>query len=374
MKKVTIIQNNIQESVGSAVVEKLYRLAFEDPVNEIVSQLDPTSNISGNILVSAAYEDSVRYLSGIDTTDTPRFPNLHITVQNNNYYVRFTESVIQQAAANLYGDGIGITSTQLASIRDKYSLNKGYNKTLLSESAASEIHTLEDFQYFTNILDYVSFIYLPNITTTYDKIKFPATTIYCSRETDGSVVKTDQWNNITINHVDWNGATFSFDNASGLTVPTNYVFKNINIRWHEGLIPNRQTLPPMFRGNRILDIAIYPEGVQSMCGSFHSCYLTYLELPTTITNINDLLVDYRRDGNVSGNTGCIVIKAVTPPSFLRIQTTNARSPQYIYVPDGSVNAYKLAFSGYSDIIKPMSQMSQAELDKGTVTQEDIDRT
>lgn len=135
MTSLTIQQGNVQENVSPEVIDKLYQLARLNETNDGV----PAMSLTGVIAPSAAYDDAVAYLRGKFS------PGLTININADNCYVRFAESVIQQAAVTLYGDGIGITSTQLASIRDKYSLNKGYNKTLLSEEAASEIHTLEDF-------------------------------------------------------------------------------------------------------------------------------------------------------------------------------------------------------------------------------------
>lgn len=81
------------EIVSSAFVEKLYSLAYN-------GELDATSTVSGSIEAPAAYEDSVKYLAGyIGATENPsgRFPNLKITIPNNNYYVRFNDDEFRKA-------------------------------------------------------------------------------------------------------------------------------------------------------------------------------------------------------------------------------------------------------------------------------------
>jgi hypothetical protein len=52
----------VAETVSSAVIDKLYSLAFEDPEKNIYSQLDSSSVVWGNITAPAAYEDAVVYL------------------------------------------------------------------------------------------------------------------------------------------------------------------------------------------------------------------------------------------------------------------------------------------------------------------------
>ena len=82
----------------------------------------------------------------------------------------------------------------------------------------------------------------------------------------------------------------------------------------------------------------------------------------------------------------MVFKSVIPPTHNTGMTSNSsysRKPSVIYCPHNSVAAYQtwadnITWSdGYklSDAvtIKSMAEMSQAERDMGTVTQEDIDR-
>ena len=60
------------EVVTIDMIDKLYNLAYEDANSGITSQLDASSNVQGNIEVSAAYEDAVNFLAGyIGATQNP---------------------------------------------------------------------------------------------------------------------------------------------------------------------------------------------------------------------------------------------------------------------------------------------------------------
>jgi len=81
----------------------------EDPSNELEMHL------SGNIQTHAAKEDEVRYLSGIDQEDVPKFPDLTITVPNNNYCVEFEDPLVKSICVSNWGGATG-GSTNVAGI------------------------------------------------------------------------------------------------------------------------------------------------------------------------------------------------------------------------------------------------------------------
>ena len=133
-----------------------------------------------------------------------------------------------------------------------------------------------------------------------------------------------------------------------------------------------------------VDKVIFREGILKTNDNLSACTTSYIEFPTTITDIGNLFVDFRRDSGsvgVNNNTGCIVIKAVAPPTTgsIAINDSYNRWPAHIYVPDNSVAAYKAASGHWQNsivngLITPMSQMTQYEIETGTVTQEDVNRT
>ena len=98
-----------------------------------------------------------------------------------------------------------------------------------------------------------------------------------------------------------------------------------------------------------LERLVIPEGYlvtgRAIC---EKCYsLTLLDLPSTLQTMGD--------GALFGlsNNVTVVCRAVTPPSF----GTFNNNPLALYVPDGSVDAYKSAsgWSQYAKYIKPLSE-------------------
>ena len=98
MTHLRIEQNNIPENVSSGVITKLYELATS-------GDLDPYSNLAGTLHTTATYQD---YITGI----TNIYSDLHITA--DNVYLRFYDTEVQRAVASVYGDGTGVTASQLA--------------------------------------------------------------------------------------------------------------------------------------------------------------------------------------------------------------------------------------------------------------------
>lgn len=77
------------ENVNSQVIDKLYRLAYEDPSIGLTASISSGENdIVGYIRSTAAYQDAVEYLRA-------KFPNLTIDIPNNNYYIRFEDPVVE---------------------------------------------------------------------------------------------------------------------------------------------------------------------------------------------------------------------------------------------------------------------------------------
>ena len=127
-----IQRTDTTEMVNSTVVEKLYQLAYENIDQGIQSQLDQTSNLEGNISPNAAYKDSVDYLR-------EKFPNLYITISDNDCYIRFADNNIKTVLLdNSIGDGIGVT------ISNASTANLG---TIFKNNTS--ITNFNEFKYFT---------------------------------------------------------------------------------------------------------------------------------------------------------------------------------------------------------------------------------
>lgn len=372
------IQQNTQSSevVANAVIEKLYNLAITSTVEDENSSF--SMSLQGNISVSAAFEDSVLYLR-------QKFPNLTINVPENKYYIRFRDPVIDNFCKSAYGDGIGVTKAQAAGVP----AGSSWTDTAMTSDIKSQVTSLYDLQYFTNLNNYGDFpVYGFNNAV---DITFPQITItYFGRYTHHVVSGCGN-----ISSINYNGAVFYSPNE-GCINPIEG--NNVITDWDNSLLPaqNDFTHICLFCGWHKLQKIIFREGITHTEDKFSGMSsLQYVEYPTTIRYIGGWF-QVGRDGS---NGYVVVIKATTPPEMFYCPNNLENGgqgwgwykfPTAIYVPDSAVNAYKnvtpLTISSDTwanqlgwcsqliiDRIKPLSELPQLYLDMGTVTQEDINR-
>lgn len=140
MTHLKIEQNNIPENVTPNTIEKLYSTVT---ANDYVYDDD---DLKGTLQTTSAYEDIVQYLEA-------KYPGLHINA--TKLYVRFQElEVLRVLLANNYGDGTGITRTELSAITTLSGTLFQDNTTLTS---------LDDLQKFTG-LTYVNYKFAQGCT------------------------------------------------------------------------------------------------------------------------------------------------------------------------------------------------------------------
>lgn len=380
MISLIVKQNNQQtEQVTSALIDTLYNLAYENEYTEPKIS-SGAADIVGSINAPAAYEDAVIYLRA-------KFPNLNITVTDNNYYVRFKDPVFGQACINKYSnDGIGVTKTRLAAIADPSNLITSNDVWDSSLGDKTQVTSLEDFKYFTGILNRNSNVIKGFGNAT--KIVFPSVTFSYDNQYDSNLVS--DCNNIE--EIDYQNAIFTCSLNGALNVINS---NNVISEWNDSLIPKQTNFHKirLFWGWKALKKIIFPEGVTSTYDNARACNsLQYIEFPTTITDIGSAW-DFGR--NSDHRIPAMVIKAVTPPDWYGYNPTNLSyfgrgfgydlMPLNIYVPDNSVTAYKSFVNGGTSneqawasdyikgLIKPLSELPQTYREMGTVTQEDIDR-
>ena len=382
MISLTVKQNNQQtEQVSSALIDTLYNLAYENEYTEPKIS-SGAADIVGSINAPAAYEDAVIYLRA-------KFPNLNITVTDNNYYVRFKDPVFGQACIKKYSnDGVGVTKTRLAAVTDPGNLITSNNVWDSSLGDKTQVTSLEDFKYFTGILNRNSNVIKGFTNAT--KIVFPSVTFsYDNRYT---LYLVENCNNIET--IDYQNAIFiGPTNNNG----TFYIIRDNNVitEWDNSLIPKQTSFHnvELFYNWKAIKKIIFPEGITSTHEGARGCTgLQYIEFPTTITDIG-YSWDFGRDSN--HRIPAMVIKAVTPPDWYGYNPTNLSQsgrgfgydmmPLNIYVPDNSVTAYKSFVNGGTNneqawasdyikgLIKPLSELPQTYREMGTVTQDDIDR-
>lgn len=380
MSQVNLVikQNNTNvEQVSFSILNKLYSLVHTEEGQSSSQVSSDENDIVGSINAPAAYRDTVEYLRN-------KFPNLTITVTDNNYYIRFDSEEFKRVCIEDkdWGDGTGMTVAAAAEVTSLYQLfRNNINENL----------NLKDLQYFTAINnnfdqvcyhDYDTLIASgvtdgtfnnPTVIQTLDVIMPPNRAVFFGERMFGV-----SWGKlrVVINSFDWNGS-YPSSTRNSTSVFEYCKFKEFT----PSLIPNLTSFGniTLFRGC-IIDKCIFPEGVKQTNEGFSACSINYVEYPTTIEDIG-FLGNFRRDGGPFGafnNSGCIVIKAVVPPATSTINNNYGIWPGHIYVPDNSLEAYKNAEGGwqYSAInsrLAPMREMTSTEIAMGTVTQEDIDR-
>lgn len=393
------------------MIDKLYKLAYEDTDTGVQSKLDSTSTVQGNIQASSAYEDAVYYLAGyIGATKNSngKFPNLTITIPNDNYYVRFVDPIVEQIVLAKYSsDGIGMTKQEAGAVTDLTSMFTDVNIT-----------TLEDIKNFTNPVikadkilnlsstildevygddqDYIDRGWRADRGLWFRSAHLSKVSLADSQYTlNQSMLYTQNSRTyIQIDDVELNNATFiATQQYSNPCLWNSVFFNNLVDGWNDALIPkqtsfinhlsNYDSYVSLFNSCNIQK-AIFREGITEIQEIFKGCNVWYVEYPTTITNIGQIgLSQFRRDSQsywgTQNYTGCIVFKSVNPPTATNTDISHARLPAHIYVPDNSVEVYKNAEGTWSvstiqSLITPMSQMTEIERAAGTVTDADINRT
>ena len=152
MTHLYIEQNNIQENVSGAIIEKLY----ESTIN---GDLDQSSNLAGTLYTPNTYTKYIEYL-------TNTFPDLVITA--TNYYAWFEDPEVRNVLASKIGDGTGVTTTTVQSLTAFSNSPFNGNKNIVQFDELSQfvnITTIDNTSrlYFNNCTNLKS-IDLSNIT------------------------------------------------------------------------------------------------------------------------------------------------------------------------------------------------------------------
>lgn len=342
-KHLEIIQNTgSTEYVSSSCIDKLYALAYEDIANGVESQLDATSNVQGWIRCSAAYEDAVRYLAGIDSGDIPRFQNLHIDVTNNNYYIRFEDSNARDFCVTNWGDGVGVTTNTLANVTLTDAV-----RTLFRN--AMSIVKFNEFKYFTGFSNNANLtcLFTPannNLTSSLEEITMPAVNLtYDAAYRDRSPF----YRCTNLKRVNWNNCNLTTRFSSEGTLYYGLYLGCSSLDWYDGILPPGCTeiSSSMFYDSGVTKIVV-PEGVTYMHSLQSANACVYVELPTSMVKLH--AQGWTRDMKPQyGGSGELVLacKATTPPT---LTDTSGYHDSWttIYVPDDCLSAYQTAWSDF----------------------------
>lgn len=104
MTHLRIEQNNgVIEEVSTEIIEKLYNIIYN-------GQLDDTSNLIGRLHTSATYQDYIDYLENTFKINGVK----QLIVDATNKYIRLADPEVQRVLTNNWGDGIGVTLTDIS--------------------------------------------------------------------------------------------------------------------------------------------------------------------------------------------------------------------------------------------------------------------
>lgn len=325
MTHLRIEQNNIQENVSSAVIEKLYQLATS-------GDLDASSNLAGNLYVSATYQEYIDALCKTQQNPDGLFEDL--TIVPSKIYIWIKDDAVRQACANSWGDGVGVTEAQAASQTQLYEAFK--NNTDLTDATF--------FKYFTGLdqvsLDAynrrlgISYVFdgCSNLTT----VTLPSN-LY--------ILETQMFRNCT--------SLTSIDLHNITRLPFG-AFEGCNVE-----LQNTQNVQHIIgRGTN----ADYKNGIANTTLSFPNvidCISPYTFYSPTLASIdfgeNLTQLECSRPFSGCSNLSTIIIRAVTPPNLVQSYQYWGSNSMFndlpsgfkIYVPDASVSTYKAA-TGWSN--------------------------
>ena len=332
---------------GTQVLDMLGALTdstYEGLNSDGLAGEDPYPVLDGKITVKAnAYEDTVNALR-------ERFTKLTLVI-DGAWYIRFADKAVQNIVAANWGDGAGITKEQAAKVTtlgDKFRGN-------------SEIEYFHEFKYFTGLTnkrimntDFRGCMNLKELT-------IPLGVKELSYDCFSGLTNLEQVNipdSVTIiaSANVFNGCNLKRFEAYGvITYIGGSAFRN-NKNLLSCLIPNAvitEIESNLFQGCISLESFTIPETVTSIgFEAFNGCSsLKKLLIPQHVVTIRHLVF-----------TGCtsmryLILLPVTPPTLTNSDSFNNTNDCPIYVPVGSVDAYKTAtnWNRYANRIKPMSE-------------------
>ena len=146
MIKLNIEQDNgVTKQLDDDIIEFLYQLCkgLDDNVDQY---------LCGRVEILHGYADAVDFL-------TSKFQDLYIN-SSQGAYIRFKDSTVQSKLANAYGDGIGLTTQQAASINAANAMRNLFNGN-------TAITSFDELSYFINLreIGYDAFRGCTNLTS-----------------------------------------------------------------------------------------------------------------------------------------------------------------------------------------------------------------
>ena len=341
-------QNSNTEIVNVTIIQKIYEMALS---------ADGSVSLKGNLQSEHAKQGAYNYLTGnLTGTSTKRFPQLTINV-TGGLYVDFADPVVEQKLATKFGDGTGVTISDVTgNLNESWGFKGDTNITSFNELGLFTGVQLIDSQSFNGCTSLHS-INLSNITAIRSKAFLNCT----------SLTHVDLSNVTQISNNAFQGCTsLGVGETMELTLTTSsvpvQVFSNTK---YEGLVlhmPNVTSVDvryPIWEGMTSLKYLDISDCVFTTCGSQYGNNLlqTYV-LPSGLTSLANTIV------NSLSVLQYFVILAETPPTVdLQYSFKDSNGPNAnIYVKNSTVRDAYLADSNWGSIpnastrIKTLSEL------------------
>ena len=322
LKRVRVVGFN-ETYDSSDILDKLAILvdgSYEGLSSEGIAGEDPVPVLDGTLNIHAdVYEESINALRS-------KFNRLVLNI-TGNYYVRFKDPEFQRLVVERWStDGVGVTRKQLAAVTD---FPNDYFKD------NKEITDLSDFaNNFVNVNLFKQ--------RTFENCTGLKTISLPSEKIDTSAIAIFGHTSLDENGID----------LSCLTTLGFGIFRDC--RFVHVFIPNTLLLDmdysQQWQDNLRLLTMELEEGLSVVPNSLCSgCrLLTTIIFPSTITTIGGSVV------HGCNNLKNFICKPITPPALVS-DLGYIYADFNIYVPDESVEIYKIAWTKYESKIKPMSQ-------------------
>ena len=322
LKRVRVVGFN-ETYNSSDILDKLASLAdgsYEGLSSEGIAGEDPVPVLDGTLNIHAdVYEESINALRS-------KFNRLVLNI-TGNYYVRFKDPEFHRLVVKRWStDGVGVTRKQLAAVTD---FPNDYFKD------NKEITDLSDFaNNFVNVNLFKQ--------RTFENCTGLKTISLPSEKIDTSAIAIFGHTSLDENGID----------LSCLTTLGFGIFRDC--RFVHVFIPNTLLLDmdysQQWQDNLRLLTMELEEGLSVVPNSLCSgCrLLTTIIFPSTITTIGGSVV------HGCNNLKNFICKPITPPALVS-DLGYIYADFNIYVPDESVEIYKIAWTKYESKIKPMSQ-------------------
>jgi len=377
-KVIKLIQSLHEQNLNSTFINKLYNMLHrKQDLNDDTINID-NSNIVGEVtFITPVYRDYVDYVRNV-------FVNL--VIHATDYYVRFYDSKAEEQCARLYGDGVGVTENQLASVTSMRQSDWG---------PTCQIVDFPEFKYFTGIKQITEMftgstenqnttlktITLPNSITQIGRGSFAGGFYGTSIESiiipDNVKIGAAAFGNcknlkhVTLGYgcyIDWqaffnctllenfdlNGATLiGTDAFTGCQSMTSIIIPNtVTLIGNSAFGSSGITSVTFESGNDSNSLTLQGNTSGYRPGTFRlmNSNLKYIILPKRLTELKN---------NALGNTSKInfVFTSTTPPSVTGNGELGYVDESWLYVPDNAIEEYKAApgFSTWISRIKPASK-------------------